>query len=534
MRPVVQLVVFMLLSFAVLMFVWYTTNATWQENLEYSNGVLMTDYIKVLVQFLQYTGIVGSVSVPWSLFDVQQWLQALGIVVTVGAGQALSLDCWLNNYFPHSKLSILRLAVCILAPVITWLLVLGVQCLSWAVRRWFVPLFWQSKEGDNVPHASEIVRKLPVIGMVLGFYSYPTLVRVALSFFACLDIDKLLSALSNVPAGATAPLSHKWGYWVSSIDQQCFSGYHLRWSLSLGLPFVLLWCVLVPVGIGVGLSKCKHRATNASFREHFGFLYRTYKPECMYMWWEAVWVARTVVLTLISVFAFPMQRYFSVLSLLLVFWASAALQLYFKPYKERTLHHMHLVSTACMAATTLGALAMFAYDIQESTASACPAHCHHGAGVRHQPSVCGLVPFEACASADGVVCHPVCHDQGVGDGCLGSTNPSRPQHRTMALIRRMLRRYSVFGSDLVSGSQTVRHFLPMFASSTTVVATHGCGPCTVGSACVYAACWRCVLGSEPMCTCCCWYRCCGVCWHNGPSMCMFAPCKWQVNIAYLQ
>jgi hypothetical protein len=204
--------------------------------------------------------------------------------------------------------------------------------------------------------------------MVLGYYSYPTLARVAFSFFACLDIDKPLSALSNVPAGATAPLSHRWGYWVSSISQECFSGYHLRWSLGLGLPFVLLWCVFVPVVMGVGLHMCKGKANNASFREHFGFLYRTYRPGCM--WWEAMWVARTVVLTLISVFTFPMQRYFSVLSLLLVFWASAVLQLYFRPYAQDTLHHMHMVSTACLAATTFGVLAMFAYDVQDSTAYA--------------------------------------------------------------------------------------------------------------------------------------------------------------------
>jgi hypothetical protein len=88
------------------------------------------------------------------------------------------------------------------------------------------------------------------------------------------------------------------------------------------------------------------------------------------MWWEAVWAARTVVLTLISVFAFPMQRYFSVLSLLLVFLGSAVVQTIFQPYESSTLHRMHLVSTSCLAATTLGALAMFAYDIQESTAYA--------------------------------------------------------------------------------------------------------------------------------------------------------------------
>jgi hypothetical protein len=137
--------------------------------------------------------------------------------------------------------------------------------------------------------------------------------------------------------------------------------------MGLGLPSVLFWCVGIPVAMGVGLYLCRDRADSDSFREHFGFLYRTYRPERM--WWEAVWAARTVVLTLISVFAFPMQRYYSVLSLLLVFWANAALQNVFKPHEFVTLHRMHLLSTSCLAATTLGALAMFAYDIEESTAN---------------------------------------------------------------------------------------------------------------------------------------------------------------------
>jgi hypothetical protein len=264
-------------------------------------------------------------------------------------------------------IAIMRILVYLLAPVVTFLLVVALEWLVRAVRHWLLPLLWQPRESD-VPCTTPLVRKLPVTGLVLRYYSYPTLACVAFSFFACLDIDKPLSALHEVPAGATAPLSHKWGYWVSSIDQECFASYHLGWSLGLGLPFVLLWCVFVPVAMGVGLYLCKDRANDASFREHVGFLYRTYRPGCM--WWEAVWVARTVVLTLISVFAFPMQRYFSVLSLLLVFWASAALQLYFRPYAHDALHHMHLVSTACLAATTFGALAMFAYDIQDSTAYA--------------------------------------------------------------------------------------------------------------------------------------------------------------------
>jgi hypothetical protein len=63
-----------------------------------------------------------------------------------------------------------------------------------------------------------------------------------------------------------------------------------------------------------------------------------------------------------------MERYFAVLSLHMVFLVSAALQIVFQPYEFPILHRMNMMSTSCLAATTLGALAMFAYDVQESTA----------------------------------------------------------------------------------------------------------------------------------------------------------------------
>jgi hypothetical protein len=374
--PKVQLGVYLTVSSVTVSFVTYTVHATWQENLSGDSTVLTTDIIKVLVLFLQCLMIVGSVSVPWPLSDVQQWLQAIGIVVTMGSGQALSLDCWLHYYIGESMLpiAIQRQLVLFLAPVFTFLAVCLLMFIAWAVRCWLVPLFRQPRQGAGGMQPKQgqspwvLLRKLPVTVLVLIYYAFPTLLRAALSFFACLKVDEALTALTGVPVGVTATLTHRWGYWVSAIEQQCFSGYHLRWALGLGLPSVVLWCVVVPVAMGVGLYMCRSRADSDSFREHFGFLYRTYRPECM--WWEAVWAARTVLLTLISVFAFPMQRYYSVLSLLLVFWASAALQIVFQPYAVSTLHRMHLVSTSCLAATTLGALAMVAYDIQESTAYA--------------------------------------------------------------------------------------------------------------------------------------------------------------------
>ena len=364
--PKVQLVLFLLVSLVGVVFVAITVHATWQDNLLGNTAVLATDLIKVLVQYLQYTSIIGSVSVPWPLFDFQRWFQAINVVFAVASSQVLSLDCWLYHYIPQGTFPIAmqRQLVYFIAPVLVFLAVLALQWLVWALMRWLVPLVWGPKEGAT-PRPASVWRKLPVTMLVSAYYAYPTLIRAPLSFFACLRIDRLAPEV-YLPPGATAPLNHTMGYWVSSPDQACFAGYHKAWALGLGLPSILLWCVAVPVAMGLGLFLCRAKADEDSFREHFGFLYRNYRPERI--WWEAVWAARTVVLTLISVFAFPMERYSSVLSLLVVFWASAALQNVFQPYAFPTLHRMHMVSTSCLAATTVGALAMFAYDIQEGTA----------------------------------------------------------------------------------------------------------------------------------------------------------------------
>jgi hypothetical protein len=363
----VQLGLYMSMSGVSACLVTYTVHATWQDNLTGDKVVLATDMIKVLVQFLQYTAIIGSVSVPWPLFDLKRWFQAVNIVFAGATGQAPSLDCWLFSYVRQGSLPLAmqRQLVYFLAPVFALLAVVSLLWLFWALGRWVAPLLWQPKEDARQQPATSIVRKLSVASLVVTFYAYPTLLRASLSFFACLCIDRVPPEV-QLPPGATARLNHTAGYLVSDISQECFAGYHKGWALGLGLPSIILWCVVVPVAMGVGLFLCRAKADEDSFREHFGFLYRSYRPERM--WWEAVWAARTVVLTLISVFAIPMARYYDVLSLLVVFLVSGVLQNVFKPYAFATLHHMHKLSTSCLAATTLGAPAMLAYDIQESTA----------------------------------------------------------------------------------------------------------------------------------------------------------------------
>jgi hypothetical protein len=237
--PKVQLGLYLLLSFAVVVFIAVTVHMTWKDNLTGNRVVLATDYIKVLVLFLQYTVIIGSLSVAWPLFDVQRWFMAVNIVFAVGSGQALSLDCWLHHYLRSSKLPLAmqRQLVYFLSPVFVLLGVLTVQWLAWALVRWVVPLVWRPKEGATQQPASLVLRKLPVTLLVSAYYANPTLARAAISFlracaliesrlrYSCRQVPPPLSTTQQATGLAISPSSalqgttrdRRWG-WVSLLS----------------------------------------------------------------------------------------------------------------------------------------------------------------------------------------------------------------------------------------------------------------------------------------------------------------------------
>jgi hypothetical protein len=112
--------------------------------------------------------------------------------------------------------------------------------------------------------------KLPVTVLVIVFFSYPTLLRTALRFFACLPID------SASPGSLVKLLSHKQGYLTMDLTQECWAGWHKAWTLGLGVPAVFLTCVVIPVGLFWLLKANEGRADELRFRQHYGFLYTSY------------------------------------------------------------------------------------------------------------------------------------------------------------------------------------------------------------------------------------------------------------------
>lgn len=336
-------------------------------------GIRASDAIKCLVFYLQYVVILGSISVPWPSY-LTYVFDSASVVFGAASSQILSLDCVLPHYVNASAppLAVQRQLVNFLAPVAVFVVV--ILCLlvfraACKCGRW-VGCCRQHRRRTLQPHSIthpqlRVSRHWPIVAMVVVYFAYPTLVTASLSFFACLVIDT-----PSGPYAEYALRNHSAGYWVyDGLNQECFSGWHKAWALGLGLPLTLVFCLLLPVGVLLFLWLVgSSRAADPSFRELYGFWWRNMKQNRV--WWEPVWMVRTVLLSAVAVFHFVLRAFYSMLLLGVMFAGSAVLQAWAKPYAEPRLHAMHLAASSCLFVTAYCSLALFSVTGQASSHAA--------------------------------------------------------------------------------------------------------------------------------------------------------------------
>jgi len=351
-----QLLIYVMLFIVCVVIISYTVHATWQDNRAGDSALRPSDVIKVLVQFLQYLVILGSVSVPWPSF-LTDCFTAASLVFTVASGRN-SLDCLLKqrHHGVGVPVAYLRqLFYLLVAPAAVLVAVMLVVVVS----RCAVYL-WSTRSGRDrmlrAPFSWQLLGRLRVAALVVAFYAYPTMVKAALTFFACLPIDNA----AHSPHAKYAIRSHTAGYWVMDIQQECFTGSHRQWAVGLGVPAVVVLCLGVPLALFLMLWCNSQNTSNKAFQQHYGFLYRNYVDSKV--WWEAVWAVQTVLLTAVSVFHFSIRAYYSLLLMMLILVLSAALQFVSRPYTHTRLHRMHMAATCCLCLSVWLALTLFTME----------------------------------------------------------------------------------------------------------------------------------------------------------------------------
>lgn len=357
-----QLTTYLLQFLGSVALVSYTVRATWQDNRAGDTALRPSDLIKILVQFLQYVVIFGSISVPWPDVLADMFVAA-AMVFSVASGQS-SLGCLLqSSRVTHPPQAVQRqLMMLLTAPVSVLIAVMLLICFSHWLQRLWVAVTAKASRGRAKP-SLHLWGRLRVASLVVLFYAYPTMVKAALSFFACLRIDD--PSKLPFPESEYAIRNHTAGYWVSAIQQECFVGWHKAWALGLALPATLILCIGVPGGLLLFLWRNRSYAADAAFREHYGFLYRNYTDSKM--WWEAVWAVQTVLLTAISVFHFSMKAYYSLLLMGMIVLLSAAIQQVYRPYIHSSLHRLHIMATCCLFVNIWLGLTFFAVEFDQSS-----------------------------------------------------------------------------------------------------------------------------------------------------------------------
>eukprot|EP00877_Chromochloris_zofingiensis_P009217 jgi/Chrzof1/4549/Cz14g17250.t1 len=314
------------------------------EQIQDKKEVWPTDVIKVLVLYLQYVVIVGSAPVDWPR-SLEAVFTGVSWVFAAGTSQVVSLDCMYEDTGPLPA-AVKRVLTYLIGPFA----VVVAMVLAYAVRYWV-----KVGDVDPVPYGVYLVNKLPVICIVVLYcFFYPFLVRSAWSMLACYQIDDDSQGLYPQYLKAVG------SYWVFDVEQKCWEGWHMKWALALGVPCVVVFCVGVPVGIVLILSRNRSRLKDLSFRMHFGFMYRNFTEHCC--WWEAVVAVQTVVLVAISVFSSTLGAAYELLMFCVVFAVSIMLHQWFRPFLIKRLYHLQLTAYMCLFTICIIALSFLPLD----------------------------------------------------------------------------------------------------------------------------------------------------------------------------
>jgi len=187
------------------------------------------------------------------------------------------------------------------------------------------------------------------------FVMYPNMTRVALSSFACFPVD---TNEPNAPyAAATAAAGATGSFWVPDMQQKCWQGWHLRWSMAFGIPLTLLLVVGVPVALALTLHFYRKKLDTPSAHRYLGFVYLPYRRACSN--WEAVQTVQTAALVAVAVFSVRIGPYFTLLLLTSMFVFLLALQLTARPHTARAAHLAQVAALCVLATVTFIALSFF-------------------------------------------------------------------------------------------------------------------------------------------------------------------------------
>jgi len=338
------IVLYMLAVIAVVgvvkLLVWFSTSANTGGRTDLQKPT-PAEMLRALVLHSQWLYIICStVGVPWPS-SLSYPMQVVGGIWSSTSGSGFGIDCILRP--GRLPVSIQKVLLCLLMPV-------GILCLVVSIDA--IPRLLRPTKGSR--KHTHMVHNFASVVMSVVFMFLPTWVNTVLSLFTCVPLDSPVEPPYQAAAVGA--------YWLEDMGSLCYSGYHKRWALGLGIPLTLLFCVALPSGVFLFMwySRKQGKLGNRHFQKHYGFMYRLWREEVC--WWEAVVLLQTVALVMVATFGFAMGAYYQCLVSATVLAAIGLLLLGVKPFKCPAANHVAVLSICVLFFTAQVALSFLPYN----------------------------------------------------------------------------------------------------------------------------------------------------------------------------
>ena len=284
---------------------------------------------RLTLSHLQVLGLVGNFNFIWpqilsSCFSIIDTISSLSPTSSLNG----SIECFLrpsNMMIPVFN---------ILVSIGFLLLILTLIVLLWIVIIPFLGLCQRRKNNKtNGDDKMSNYTKLIISIIALFYISYSSMTRTGLGIFNCI-----------LYSGETS------GRLANALDNKCFEGGHLKWVLSLGIPFTLIVVIGVPFIVWFILYRNRGNLINdRQVVARYGFLFAGYKID--YWYWEIVILTRKLSLVLLTVFLSSSSSYTQGLTALLIMFAALCINLFFNPYEDHKLNNLESSGLVCSVLT---------------------------------------------------------------------------------------------------------------------------------------------------------------------------------------
>ncbi|KAG2431787.1 hypothetical protein HXX76_009283 [Chlamydomonas incerta] len=183
--------------------------------------------------------------------------------------------------------------------------------------------------------------------IVAAFILYPSLCQVTLSLFACYVID----AGNTGDELGSEYLTATWvrGFWTRNMNQQCYSGEHMRVYVPIGIVAIGVFCLAPPAAFFAVTFTNRKRLDDLDVTAKYGFLYAEYRPE--WCWWSAVMQLQTLSLVAVEVFGRAMSTLHQSLALLAVLILNSGITMACSPVQHRLVMVCEFISFCVLSLT---------------------------------------------------------------------------------------------------------------------------------------------------------------------------------------